>query len=106
MDNSLSVARGQAISEGLRKKYPNGRAGHSRSLSDVQVLEIKQRLASGEGPKAIATDFGVAMGVISKIVAGHSYRGVVASPEIELALAERAKRPVLIAPHKFQDRPD
>jgi hypothetical protein len=43
-------------------------------LNSEQVLEIKRRLALGETHTAIAKDFGMSRGTITKISSGHNWK--------------------------------
>lgn len=52
----------------------NSRRGMRTKLSAVAAGEIRARRAAGEGPTAIARDYGVAPCTVSNIVAGRKWR--------------------------------
>ena len=53
-----------------------GERGHNAKLTNVEVIEILQRLDTGESQEDIALDYGVSQGCISKINVGIRWESV------------------------------
>lgn len=73
------LLQGGRTSKELRAIGTMRSAHRPRSLSDDAVLAIRQRVARGELQARLATEFGVANGVISAVMHGYgAYRSVTA----------------------------
>lgn len=75
--NPMLAARGERHGS---KKHPERwargeRQGHAR-LREAQIPGIRQRLADGDAPAAIAADLGVGRGTIRAIAEGRTWRHV------------------------------
>lgn len=46
---------------------------HQRKLTEVQVVEIRERHAAGETQQSLADEFGLDQGALSKVVRGVTY---------------------------------
>lgn len=53
-----------------------------RALSGAQVLAIRRRVRSGESVRALASEYGVRVGVVRRVADGLIYRDV---PDVEAA---------------------
>jgi group I intron endonuclease len=72
--------RGRIITESHRAKIgamKRGEGNHNAKLTEDDVRQIKQRLATGEMVRSIADDFGVDQSVVGKIKQGRRWTHVV-----------------------------
>lgn len=72
-DNRLSNLRWATHTENMHDKYAHGTNAHGSrhgmaKLTERAVLEIRQRVASGEPQKNLAAEFGVTKARISEVV--------------------------------------
>jgi hypothetical protein len=75
--NPMLAARGERHgSKTHPERWTRGEATPWSVLTEVQIPGIRQRLADGERPSAIAADLGVGRGTIRAIAEGRSWRHV------------------------------
>lgn len=74
-DGAHGVIMSNSGREALRR-IRTGEANHRSVLTDELVLQILQRLATGEAIRPIAEDFGVSINCISAISTGRTWRHV------------------------------
>ena len=79
-EHSREHMTGHVVSEATRKilaEKSRGRANTAcRKFSPEQVREIRERVASGEGVRAVGRAYGVNHAVIQSIVSGKTYADV------------------------------
>lgn len=63
-----------------RQYRPVGEKNNGSSLTEVQVMEIRRRLAIGESGRSLAKEFGVSKGCVSLINTGGTWKHLLVTP--------------------------
>lgn len=77
-DNRLENLAYGTTSDNMGDRRRNGHVNHGQhhgqtKLNDAKVLEIRRRYAAGEGPVALAREFGIAYQTLWNVATGHTY---------------------------------
>lgn len=82
----------------LQRPVPHGSKASKSKVTEEQAREIRRRLALGERTRALAAEFGIGSGAISKIGLGKTYRNTLTSPPGASTPAQEWRESMGLAP--------
>lgn len=84
-EGKLTMSEKATVTRHVHYSYqaPVGSGHHAARLTEADVVRMRERYAEGEPQRALATDYGLSVGHVCKIVNGIRWRhvgGPIASP--------------------------